>query len=65
VIALGSKLSLSKVMKGKKKKTSPRQMRLPWDEWEPLTTEVQAVAKKFVLDNCYDLKVAAQLFENS
>jgi putative transposase len=57
----GSKL-LPKVMKGKKNKTSPGQMRLPWDEWEPLTTEVQAVAEKFVMANCYDPKVAAQFF---
>ncbi|MUG96466.1 transposase [Scytonema sp. UIC 10036] len=61
----GSKL-LPKVIKekGKKKKTSPGQMRLPWDDWEPFTTEVQAVAEKFVMANCYDPKVAAQLFDN-
>ncbi len=39
-------------------------MRLPWDEWEPLTTEVQAIAEKFVMENCYDPKIAAQFFEN-
>ncbi|GAB1538881.1 hypothetical protein NUACC21_15450 [Scytonema sp. NUACC21] len=59
----GSKL-LPKILKGKKKKTSPGQMRLPWDEWEPLTTEVQAVAEKFVMANCYDPKIAMQLFNS-
>ncbi|MBW4596446.1 MAG: hypothetical protein KME46_26955 [Brasilonema angustatum HA4187-MV1] len=57
----GSKL-LPKVVKGKKKKTSPGQMKLPWAEWELLTTEVQAVAEKFVLANCYDRKIAMKLF---
>jgi hypothetical protein len=28
---------------------SPGQMRLPWDEWEPLTTEVQAVAENLIV----------------
>ncbi len=60
----GSKL-LPKVIKekGKKKKTSPGQMRLPWAEWQPLTTEVQEVAQKFVVANCYDPKVAMKLFD--
>jgi putative transposase len=57
----GSKL-LPKVIKGKKKKISPGQLRLPWAEWEPLTTEVQEVAEKFVMANCYDPQIAAQLF---
>jgi putative transposase len=62
---------LAKVIKGKKKKTSLGQLRLgkaqcrrqsPWAEWEPLTTEVQEVAEKFVMANCYDPKKAMQLF---
>ncbi|WP_169222596.1 hypothetical protein [Brasilonema sp. UFV-L1] len=43
----------------------PGQLRSPWAEWEPLTTEVQEVAEKSVMANCYDAKRAMQLFDNS
>ncbi|WP_277882611.1 hypothetical protein [Microcoleus sp. FACHB-68] len=38
-------------------------MRLPWGEWEANNPEIVAVAKKFVLANCYDPKFASLLFE--
>ncbi|MDJ0796677.1 MAG: hypothetical protein QNJ51_07535 [Calothrix sp. MO_167.B12] len=37
-------------------------MRLPWDNWEVLDSEVNEVAEKFVMANYYDPKVAMQLF---
>ncbi|NES96364.1 MAG: hypothetical protein F6K32_14245 [Desertifilum sp. SIO1I2] len=37
-------------------------MRLPWAEWE-INGEVEAVAKKFVLANCYDPKIGMRFFE--
>ncbi|WP_414622353.1 hypothetical protein [Calothrix sp. CCY 0018] len=61
----GSKL-LPKVAKGKRKnKTSPGQMRLPWDDWEVVDSEVSQVAEKFVMANCYDPKIAAQFFDDA
>lgn len=56
---------LPKVIKGKKKKAPPGQMRLPWDNWEAIDSEVQKVAEKFVLANCYDQKIAALLFDDT
>ncbi len=43
-------------LKGKpnKKKTSPGQMNLPWNKWEATDPEIQEVADKFVMANCYD-----------
>jgi putative transposase len=59
-------LLLPKILKAKeKKKHSPGQMKLPWMEWEGNNPEIQAVAEKFVLANCYDPKVAMQFFNNS
>jgi putative transposase len=61
----GSKL-LPKVVKRTakmKNKTSPGQMRLPWDDWEVADSEVRQVAEKFVMANCYDPRIAAQLFK--
>ena len=52
--AITGEVNCTHPIKGKKKKTSPGQLRLPWAEWEPLTTEVQEVAEKFVMANCYD-----------
>jgi putative transposase len=49
----GSRLLVGMVMKGKPKKSSPGQMRLPWAEWEVSETEVHAVAQKFTQANCY------------
>ena len=61
----GSRL-LPKVLKAReKKKRSPGQMRLPWDEWEATNSEIREVAEKFVMANCYDPKVAAQFFNDS
>ena len=61
----GSKL-LPKVVKGKvKKKTSPGQMRLPWDTWEVEDSEASKVAEKFVMANCYDPKIAMQFFNDA
>ena len=58
----GSKL-LPKVAKDKgKKKTSPGQMRLPWDTWEVVDSEVTEIAEKFVMANCYESKIAMQFF---
>jgi putative transposase len=60
----GSKL-LPKVAKKKgKKKASPGQMRLPWDTPEATDPEIREVAEKFVMANCYDPKVAMQLFDD-
>jgi hypothetical protein len=50
----GSKI-LPKVMKRQgKNKSSPGQMKLPWDDWEVAEEEVIKVAEKFVIANCYD-----------
>ena len=57
---------LPKVLKARdKKKRSPGQMRLPWDEWEATNSEIRKVAEKFVMANCYNPKVAAQFFNDS
>ncbi|MEM9543032.1 MAG: transposase [Cyanobacteria bacterium P01_E01_bin.42] len=56
---------LPKVLKGKGKRPPPGQMRLPWATWEVNPSEVREVAKKFVLANCYDPKVAARFFDDS
>ena len=55
---------LPKVLKGKNKKTSPGQTRLPWAQWEATNPEVQEVAEKFVMANCYDPKIAMQFFND-
>ncbi|MGB0560888.1 MAG: hypothetical protein ACPGVO_03690 [Spirulinaceae cyanobacterium] len=49
---------LQKKGRGKKRKTSPGQMTLPWDEREVVNPEVVAVAEKFVLANAYNPKAA-------
>jgi putative transposase len=62
----GSKLLPKlKTEKGKgKKKSSPGQMKLPWDNWQVEDSEVREVAEKFVMANCYDPKIAAQFFDD-
>lgn len=55
---------LPKVIKGKGKKTSPGQMRLPWDNWEATNPEIIAVAEKFVFANCYNPQVAGMIFQD-
>jgi putative transposase len=46
-------------VKGKpsNKKSLPGQMSLPWNQWEASDPEIQAIAQKFVLANCYELVV--------
>jgi putative transposase len=56
---------LPKMGKGKgKKKSSPGQMKLPWDNWEVTDSDVREVAEKFVMANCYDPYIAAQFFDD-
>ena len=50
--------------KGKSKKTSPGQMRLPWDNWEETNPEIVEVAEKFIFANCYNSQVAGVIFQN-
>ena len=57
----GSKL-LPKILK-KKDKTTPGQIKLPWDSWEADNPEITAIAEKFVMANCYKPHVAAQKFK--
>lgn len=45
-----------------KKKVSPGQKSF-WDEWDAPDEEIRKVAKKFVLANCYDPKIASLRFE--
>jgi len=60
----GSKL-LPKLLKlREQKKRSPGQMKLPWGEGMESNPEIKAVAKKFVLANCFDPKVASQFFDD-
>nr|MDJ0576009.1 transposase [Xenococcaceae cyanobacterium MO_234.B1] len=61
----GSKL-LPKVLKAReRKKRSPGQMSLPWDDWEGNNSKIQEVAEKFVMANCYDPGIASQFFNDS
>ncbi|WP_041739810.1 hypothetical protein [Calothrix sp. PCC 6303] len=57
-------ISETKVIKSKKKKTSPGQTKLPWATWEADNPEIEAVAEKFATANCYDAKIAMQLFND-
>jgi putative transposase len=59
----GSKL-LPKVIKPKGKKSSPGQMHLPWALWNPINPEIVAVAKQFVLANCYNPTFSATMFDD-
>jgi hypothetical protein len=44
---------LPNVMKSKSKnKSSPGQMKLPWDNWEIIDSDISKVAEKFVKANC-------------
>ncbi|MEH1928521.1 MAG: transposase [Nostoc sp.] len=55
----GNKLLLGLKAKAKVKKSSPGQMRLPWDEWEASNQEIEKVASKFIFANCYDIQKAS------
>jgi len=61
--AWGSEM-LPKVLKGKKK-AAPGQLRCPWAEWEATDPEIEAVARQFVLANCYNPQVAMRYFDDS
>ncbi len=61
----GSKLLPKVLSTRERKKRSPGQMSLPWDDWEASNKEIREVAEKFVMANCYDPKVAAQFFNDS
>ncbi|WP_052315769.1 hypothetical protein [Oscillatoria acuminata] len=50
------------VAAGKVRKKSPRQMSLPWDRWDAMAAEIDAIASQFVLANCYDPRVASLQF---
>jgi putative transposase len=46
-------------MKSKSKnKSSPGQMKLPWDNWEIIDSDISKVAEKFVKANCTFLSLA-------
>ncbi len=51
--------------KAKGKKSSPGQMKLPWDEWEVKNEEIEKVASKFILANCYNLPFASNVLQTS
>jgi putative transposase len=60
----GSKLLGGLKAKGKRKKSSPGQMRLPWDNWEATNNEeIEEVATKFIFANCYDQKIAGDILQ--
>ncbi|MEI1377008.1 hypothetical protein PQG02_10035 [Nostoc sp. UHCC 0926] len=54
----GNKLLVGLRAKAKAKKSSPGQMKLPWDEWEASNQEIEEVASKFIFANCYDSQKA-------
>ena len=58
----GSRLLAGFKPKGKAKKTSPGQTRLPWDNWETPSEEIRRVAREFVLANCFDPQFASAQF---
>jgi putative transposase len=58
----GSKLLARLRARGKPVKKSPGQQSL-WDEWSAPTDQIHAVAKKFVLANCFDPSVAILQFD--
>ncbi|UIE39457.1 hypothetical protein [Leptodesmis sichuanensis] len=49
-------------IRGKPKKRTPEQQRLPWDTWEAPDPEIQEVARKFVLANALNPDVAISQF---
>ncbi|WP_212665155.1 hypothetical protein [Acaryochloris marina] len=50
-------------LKRKPRKPSPGQTRLPWDDWDGVDPEIQAVAMKFVLANCWNPEVVRTRYE--
>jgi len=55
----GNKLLTGLKAKTKAKKSSPGQMKLPWDEWERTNQEIEEVAYKFIFANCYNPQFAS------
>lgn len=52
--------------KAKGKKSSPGQMRLPWDNWEVNNEEIEKIAEQFILANCYNPQfVGGVVLQNS
>jgi putative transposase len=60
----GSKFLEKIKQQGKPKKTTPGQKSL-WDEWDKPLVEIQEVAEKFVMANCFDPQFASQQFQYS
>jgi len=60
----GSKALAGLKLKLKAKKTSPGQQSL-WDEWTIPAEEIEAVAKEFVLANCFNPDIAAVQFTDT
>ncbi len=48
-----------------KNKSSPGQMKFPWDDWEVSEEEVIKIASKFVIANCYDPHLQCSFSNNS
>ncbi|MEB3212737.1 MAG: transposase [Leptolyngbyaceae bacterium] len=60
----GSKKLAGIKLKLKAKKKSPGQQNL-WDDWELPAEEIEAVAKEFVMANCFNPDVAAEQFTDT
>ncbi|NJM57634.1 MAG: hypothetical protein HC857_09645 [Synechococcales cyanobacterium RU_4_20] len=60
----GTKLLAKLKIKGKPKKSSPGQKSL-WDEWDAPLEEIERVAEKFVLANCFNPDYARLQFRYS
>jgi putative transposase len=60
----GTKLLAKLKVKGKPKKSSPGQKSL-WDEWDAPLEEIERVAEKFVLANCFNPDYARLQFRHS
>lgn len=61
----GKKLLAAMKPKGKRRKSSPGQMKLPWDEWEATNPEIARVAERFVFANCYNPKFASIVLQKN
>jgi len=49
--------------KRKPQKTSPGQQKLPWDIWDTPNPEIQQIARKFILANCFNPDLMSEKFE--
>lgn len=59
----GTNLLAKLRLRRKVHKPSPGQTRLPWDDWDGVDPEIQAVAMKFVLANCLNPEVVKTRYE--